>query len=419
MLFNFFGLKSSFAKTWLTFLIASVPVITGNVWATIRTTNLMSNVTLAEWAILTVALTVVGCISQLGMKPGYMQEVSDIGKDRRLSALKSATITLSITGLIGGIALVFVFFILYKLTFWENILAVFILPLHCVLTNAVMMFHTDLRILGKASLLARLSIFQIPVFICFLEICLIYQLDPLSSFFFSGCCSNILILVFLVHKSKIKNISNFDLNFINKATSMGLPVMGGLLARYSCDFVVVATFRWAVDNQASGSFGIATRLCEPLMAVYIGSFQMAWGSHIYQWIKKSPKGHLVSTYSNRSWLLVIFGVPIGLAIALCIWLISFSDKSFDTVYLFVLMLISRIVSFGMSSSMGFGQTMQRSYKQGLKINLTELSLTLILVPISAVYFGVSATLILCGILPWLSVFRTRSYSKKILLKTSL
>ena len=83
------------------------------------------------------------------------------------------------------------------------------------------------------------------------------------------------------------------------------------------------------------------------------------------------------------------------------------------------MLISRIVSFGMSSSMGFGQTMQRSYKQGLKINLTELSLTLILVPISAVYFGVSATLILCGILPWLSVFRTRSYSKKILLKTSL
>tara|TARA_E500000178_G_scaffold251982_1_gene248581 strand:- start:224 stop:475 length:252 start_codon:yes stop_codon:yes gene_type:complete len=82
------------------------------------------------------------------------------------------------------------------------------------------------------------------------------------------------------------------------------------------------------------------------------------------------------------------------------------------------MLISRIISFGISSSMGFGQTIQRSYKQGLKINVDELILTLILVPVSAVYFGVSTAIVLCGVLPWVSVFRIRNYSKKILLKNS-
>ena len=412
-------LKYPFSKTWLTFLLASIPVIAGSVWATVRTTNLMSNVTLAEWAILTVSLTVVGCISQLGMKPGYMQEVTDIGKSNRIPALMTATLFLSLTGLISGGILVFIFFILYKLSLWENIVAVCILPLHCILTNAVMMFHTDLRILGKASLLAWLSIIQIPIFIFSLEICLSYKFDPLASFFFSGCCANILLLIFLIFKTKVSNLHYLNINFLKRATYMGLPVMGGLLSKYSCDMVVVATFRWALDNQVAGAFGIATRLCEPLMAVYIGSFQMAWGAHVYQWIKESPTGYLVNIYSNRSWLLVLFGLPIGLLIAISIWSISFSDKSFDSVFLFVLMLISRIISFGISSSMGFGQTMQRSYKQGLKINVNELLLTLILVPVSAVYFGVSTAMVLCGVLPWVSVFRIRNYSKKVLLKNSL
>ena len=77
-----------------------------------------------------------------------------------------------------------------------------------------------------------------------------------------------------------------------------------------------------------------------------------------------------------------------------------------------------VISFGISSSMGFGQTMQRSYKQGLKINVNELLLTLILVPVSAVYFGVSTAMVLCGVLPWVSVFRIRNYSKKVLLRNS-
>lgn len=410
---SFFNLKSPFAKTWLTFFFASIPAVFGSVWATIRTTSLMSNVTVAEWAILSVSLTVVGCISQLGLKPGYMQEVTDVGKNNRLSALATATFTLVISGFFGGATLGLIFYILYLFSFWENISAVFLLPLHCILTNAIMMFHTDLRILGKASLLARLSIIQVPVFIFVLELSLLNKLDPLVSFFIAGCSSNFLLLVFLILKSGIHRNNKLNINFIKRSISMGLPVMGSLLSRYSCDMIVVATFRWAVDSQLAGSFGIATRLCEPLMAVYIGSFQMAWGAHIYTWIKKSPSGNLVHIYSRRSWMLFVIGIPVGLITAFLIWTVSFSEGNFDSIVLFIIMLISRILAFGMASSMSYGQTMKRSYKEGFKINIFELLLTLVLVPFTAVYHGASATLLLCALLPWISVFRLRSYSKKV------
>ena len=73
------------------------------------------------------------------------------------------------------------------------------------------------------------------------------------------------------------------------------------------------------------------------------------------------------------------------------------------------MLISRVLAFGMSSSMGYGQTMERSYRNGFKIHFSELMFTVVLLPIFALYLGVYQALFLCSVLPWISVLRLRNY----------
>ena len=70
-------------------------------------------------------------------------------------------------------------------------------------------------------------------------------------------------------------------------------------------------------------------------------------------------------------------------------------------------------AFGMSSSMGYGQTMERSYRNGFKIHFSELIFTITLLPIFAMCLGVYQALFLCSVLPWISVLRLRSYSLKI------
>ncbi len=394
-------------------MLAAIPLTIASIWATVRTTNLMDDITLAEWAILTISLTVICCISQIGFKPGYMQEVTDVGKENRLPALYTSIIMLMFTGLVGGLLLTIIFSALHSINLWNNLTTVFLLPLHCIITNAVMMFHTDLRILGKAYKLAWLSIVQIPIFIFALEICIKNNIDPLTSFFLSNIFSNIILFFYLLYKSKILKQKKTDFNFIKRACWMGLPVMGSLLSRYSCDLVVVATFRWGMDNEVAGLFGTATRLCEPLMLIFIGSFQMAWGAHIYEWIKSSPSGKIISENSKKSWLVFFLGLPIGLFTSLLIWFVSFPNKDFESLVIFILMLISRILAFGMASSMGFGQTMKRSYTKGLKVNSTEFLLTIIIIPFSGLYLGANTTLILCGLLPWISVLRIRNYSLSI------
>ena len=140
---------------------------------------------------------------------------------------------------------------------------------------------------------------------------------------------------------------------------------------------------------------------------------MAWGSHVYNWIKKSPSGEVVSKNSSFSWFLVILGIPIGFGIAIAIKSVSFSETQLGIVLIFTTMLISRILAFGMSSSMGYGQTMERSYRNGFKIHFSELIFTITLLPIFAMCLGVYQALFLCSVLPWISVFRLRSYSLKI------
>ncbi|MFZ9904711.1 MAG: hypothetical protein ACO3GE_04845, partial [Steroidobacteraceae bacterium] len=58
-----------FMGTWRAFAVAAVPSMLGSVWATARLGSSMSALDLVEWALLVALLTVVGSISQFGIKP--------------------------------------------------------------------------------------------------------------------------------------------------------------------------------------------------------------------------------------------------------------------------------------------------------------------------------------------------------------
>jgi hypothetical protein len=195
---------------------------------------------------------------------------------------------------------------------------------------------------------------------------------------------------------------------------MGLPVMGGLLSRYVADLSVSATFRWGVDDASAGAFGLAVRVTEPLMALYIGSFQMAWGAHIYGWIRESPDGALARRHSSHSWWLAALGVPLGVAIALLVFAFAQQGATNQLDWLFAAMMISRVLAFGMASTMGFGQTLRRNYTVGMRLAAQEMLLSLALLPVLALTAGAVAALTAAAVLPWITVARLRASSARSL-----
>ena len=91
----------------------------------------------------------------------------------------------------------------------------------------------------------------------------------------------------------------------------------------------------------------------------------------------------------------------------------FRDLSFIHLLPFVVMLLSRIIAFGVLTTVGYGQTIERSYINGFKINFMELIITIVLVPLSLAYIHWSVCLLICGILPWISVMRVYLHSAAI------
>lgn len=99
-----------FLITWQTFAVAAIPGMAGSVWATLRLTPIMEGVDLAEWVLLASLLTVVLSISQFGIKPGYMQEVADRGKEARYAALRVSLLLMGTTGFLAGSAVAITLF---------------------------------------------------------------------------------------------------------------------------------------------------------------------------------------------------------------------------------------------------------------------------------------------------------------------
>lgn len=400
-----------FLGTWRAFAVAAVPSMLGSVWATGRLGASMSPIDLAEWALLVALLTVVGSISQFGIKPGYMQEVSDRGGEHRHAALRAALLTVGASGVAAGAIVAGLLYVLSTYGHWHNVAVLPWLPLYGLLANLGMMFHTDLRILGGARVLAMIAIVTFPLFVALLEFMLWLGSDPLAAFFATQCAVSLLVAALLAARSGVLQAKGFDGRFLRRALVMGLPVMGGLLAKYVADFAVSATFRWGVDEVSAGGYGLAVRVTEPLMMLYIGSFQMAWGAHVYGWIKESPSGSLVAQHSARSWWLAGVGVPLGFSVAWIIIAVSDPASDSSVAWWFVAMMISRTLAFGMASTMGFGQTLQRNYRMGMRYALIEMLLSVALLPITAVSLGAETAAAVAAVIPWLTVWRLRAMSR--------
>jgi O-antigen/teichoic acid export membrane protein len=403
-----------FLATWQAFALAAVPAMLGSLWATFRLGPSMSAVDLAEWALLIALLTVVGSISQFGIKPGYMQEVTDRGAEHRHAALRSSLLAVGTSGLLAGTLVAAFLYFLWTLGEWHNLVVLPWLPLYGLLGNAGMMFQTDLRILGGARLLAALAIVTFPLSVLLLEAGLRAGIDPLAAFFATQCAVGLLINAWLAHRSRILQHAGLDPAYLRRVLLMGLPVMGGLLSRYVADLSVSATFRWGVDDASAGAFGLAVRVTEPLMALYIGSFQMAWGAHIYGWIRESPDGALARRHSSHSWWLAALGVPLGVAIALLVFAFAQQGATNQLDWLFAAMMISRVLAFGMASTMGFGQTLRRNYTVGMRLAAQEMLLSLALLPVLALTAGAVAALTAAAVLPWITVARLRASSARSL-----
>ena len=111
--------RKAFLDTWKFFAIAALPGFLSNFWVILRSPSFLNTQDFIEWAVLTSSVVLLCCLSQLGIKPGYMQEVTDKGVNNRYSALSSSVCVLSVTGGLAGTCLVCLFkllnyFLIYR-----------------------------------------------------------------------------------------------------------------------------------------------------------------------------------------------------------------------------------------------------------------------------------------------------------------
>ena len=404
--------KASFLDTWKFFAVAALPGFLSNFWVILRSPNFLNTNDFIEWAVLASSLVLLCCLSQLGIKPGYMQEVTDKGVNKRYSALISSVCVLSVTGLLAGISLVCLFKVLNYFQLWKNTNVLFSLPIFCLTTNLYVIFQTDMRIRQKARELAKLSIIQTMLSLIIFEAMLATGFDFLLAVFLSSGISNGIICILLFLRLKIPTKWNIDSIFLTKALKIGSFFLFALLCRYASDSIVFSSFKWIASETVGGYLGVSIKLCEPISILYVSAIQMAWGSHVYGWIKHAihdlPN---LSTWASR---ILLYGFLLGNIVAILMWFFLFRDLSFIYLLPFVVMILSRVIAFGVLTTLGYGQTIQRSYVNGFKVNFMELFITVILVPLSLAYIHWSVCLLICGLLPWTSVLRVYLHSRAII-----
>lgn len=407
-----------FRASWLAFAVAALPGVAGSAWATLRLAPALEAVDLVEWVLLGTILTVLGSLSQLGLKPGYMQEVTDRGEAARHPALRAAALALAATGALAGLIAAAGLALLAEFGLWRNVEVLWWLPLGSLLGNLAMIFHTDLRILGQPRLIAVLSIIGLPVLILTLEAGLRLGLAPLAALWAATCLVTLIFVVVLAYRSGVFTHRDIDRQFLTRAVTMGVPVMGGLLAKYVADLAVAATFRWWADEEVAKLYGLAMRAIEPFFALVIGAFQMAWGAHVYGWLREAGDGSKAAERARQATNLGVWGLPLGLATGVAMLLLAGEGGEIGHALPFLMMALSRALAFGMASPMGFGQTMRRDYRQGMRITVLEMLLTVSALPFFAATLGSFAALGAAALLPWLSVALLHRYSRSVLNATA-
>ena len=269
-----------------------------------------------------------------------------------------------------------------------------------------------MRIRQKAKELAKLSIIQTMLSLIIFEIMLATGFDFLLTVFLSSGISNGIICILLYFSMNIPTKWDIDPIFLKKALRVGSFFLFSLLCRYASDSIVFSSFKWIASETVGGYLGVSIKLCEPISILYVSAIQMAWGSHVYDWIKNSINDlPNLSTWASK---IILYGFLLGNAVAFLMWFFLFRDITFINLLPFVVMLLSRIIAFGVLTTVGYGQTIERSYINGFKNNFGELIVTIVLVPLSLAYLHWSVCLLICGILPWICVMRVYLHSAAII-----
>ena len=184
-----------FLTTWLTFALAAVPVTTGSIWATVRTTSLMTDIAFAEWAILTVSLTVWVASHKLDLSQVICKRLLILEKKKRNSALFSSILALVITCFLGGVFFAVSFYITLSL----NLLGKpdsYLYPPN-LLFNKQRYHDVSHRFKNfRSSKTLHGYQFYKYFFVVFLEISLFLNFDPLASFL-RLCCFLVSLFLFI------------------------------------------------------------------------------------------------------------------------------------------------------------------------------------------------------------------------------
>ena len=144
-----------------------------------------------------------------------------------------------------------------------------------------------MRIRQRAQQLARLSIIQTFLSLIVFESMLLFSFDFLLCVFLSSGISTGIICIFLYLNISIPRNSVIDTIFLKKALNIGSFFLFSLLCRYAADSIVFCSFKWIPPETIGGYLGVSIKLCEPVSILYVSALQMAWGSHVYDWIKNS------------------------------------------------------------------------------------------------------------------------------------
>ena len=75
--------------------------------------------------------------------------------------------------------------------------------------------------------------------------------------------------------------------------------------------------------------------------------------------------------------------------------------------------LSRVIAFGMTAPLGYGQMIARNYEIGLRAFFVEFILTIALVPLLIKNGDLTAALVVAGLIPWASVGILYMHSHKI------
>lgn len=365
----------------------------------------LSPVDFSEWAVLSALITVMGAISQLGLKTAYMQLVADRTlKSRQTQALRAAFVLLGLTGLLAGLVISLVLGVSSLLGYWDNTNVLWVLPGVLMLGNLQMVLVTELRVSQRVASLVKLGYQRAIIFVAVMFVFTQFLSVGLELIYWGQLCANAYMVLRLIQILKIHRFfSVIRWEFLPSAISLGWPVMLGLLLKYGADAMVSMGMRWMATVEVAANYGRAVRILEPFSALFFTAFVMAWGANTYLMAADSMlKKHLV-IIAKMGLLICVGGVLLAYPVALGMQLIFLELAQTSLLGPEFLMVLARLAAFAAISPVQFGWIVSRNYRWGMMFNGLEFMLTAVIYLVLLWQEHDVEALLSAALIPWCMV----------------